>query len=112
MKRPQGGKRARYFEDDERPGAEEPGPEDEISDDDDLMKVDNADSPDKVPGVTPDNEEEAKKPRISEKAARNEEVYLDLLAKAEEKPEFWMNETEKATKIFLSSYFRDKGLLW
>jgi hypothetical protein len=39
VKRPQAGRKPRYDEDDDRPGAEEPGPEDEMSDDD-IMQVD------------------------------------------------------------------------
>ncbi|PVF95525.1 hypothetical protein CPB86DRAFT_738689 [Serendipita vermifera] len=107
---PKGKKRVIYEEDDNRPGAEEPGIESDISDEDLMAPVEGAnkteEQEEEAPEEEPDSLEEAAIKQV------NEERYQRLLSLAEERPLFWISDPEKATKIFLSSHFRDRGLMW
>lgn len=93
------------MDDDEALDGHNSGPEDELSDED-LMAA-NAE-----PDVPADDEPDPHDKEEEERLARMEEKYQDLLALREERTHFWTQEPEKATKIFLSSHFRDKGLMW
>lgn len=106
MKKPHGKKTPNYEIDDERPHTEDPGIEEDGSDEEN-MEMESAELETVISEVLPtiNKDEEAKR-------KKNEETYQKLLAAREERPYFWVNETEKATKIFFSSYFRDKGLMW
>lgn len=104
VKRPHSKKKSRFV-DDEGPKGPQSGPEDDTSDED-LMVVDGD-------PVTVSDEESPNLDAEEEKRnARNEEAYQQFLAAREERPHFWVEETEKAVKVFLSSHFRDKGLMW
>jgi hypothetical protein len=103
---PKGKRRVIYEEDDERPGAEEPGIESDISDEDLMAPVEGAKQNEEVEVEEPDSAEEEAIRQM------NEEKYYKLIALAEERPLFWINDPERATKIFLSSHFRDRGLMW
>jgi hypothetical protein len=104
VKRPHLKKKSQYVDDNEGPEGPQSGPEDDISDED-LMGVD-------ADPTTVSDEEPNKRDKDDVLNARNEEAYQQLLAAREERPHFWVQETEKAVKVFLSSHFRDKGLMW
>lgn len=93
--------------DDERPLAEEPGLDEDLSDEDLLNVEATAAAPE------PTIQEEPPTSKIdTTKVDRNQEKYEQLLAAREDRTDFWLKETEKATKIYFSSYYRDKGLMW
>ncbi|KAG8856631.1 hypothetical protein FRB91_000529 [Serendipita sp. 411] len=55
---------------------------------------------------------EDKRQSRDERLARNDYTFHRLRSLAEERTEYWVSDPETATKIFLSSYFRDRGLMW
>lgn len=93
------------MEDNEVSGGPASDPEDDISDEDPMVVT--AD-----PLVTSDQESGKLGADEGKMSARNEEIYQKLLAAREERPYFWVQETEKAIKVFLSSHFQDRGLMW
>lgn len=106
VKKPQG-RKSRLPEDDERPLVElNPGLEDDMSEEEDLMEVD---SQTPIEGQV----EEGDARRLQEeRLARDYAKYERMIAAKDERTLFWVTEPEKATKIFLSSHFRDRGLMW
>jgi hypothetical protein len=105
VKKPFGKKTPKYEVDDERPLAEEPGLDEDLSDED-LLNAE-------ATAPKPDIQEEPLTSKIDDtKVDRDQEKYERLLAAREDRTDFWLKEPEKATKIYFSSYFRDKGLMW
>lgn len=45
-------------------------------------------------------------------ADKNWAKYQELLRQKDERMDFFVEKTEEATKIFFSSFYHDKGLLW
>ena len=98
----------------EEEGAQEPGtrdPDDDLSDDDLLAPAEGqlAAAPPESSGTkTTSNDDEMKRSLEAKNWAR----YQELLRQNDERMDFFVDKTEQATKIFLSSHYHDKGLLW
>lgn len=106
VKRPNPNKKSNYVDDDEGANGNDSGPDEELSDDDPMdVNVDPVLSDEEPTATAGEKKEE-------ERLARIEEAYQQLLNAREERTFFWVQEPEKATKVFLSSHFRDKGLMW
>jgi hypothetical protein len=95
-------------------GAQEPGagdPDEDLSDDDLPAPAEGqlAAAPPE-PGETKSTSNNDEMKRSLE--ARNWARYQELLRQNDERIEFFVDKTEQATKIFFSSYYHDKGLLW
>ena len=98
----------------EEEGAQEPGagdPDEDLSDDDLPAPAEGqlaAAPPESGETKTTSNDDEMKRSL----EARNWARYQELLRQNDERMDFFVNKTEQATKIFLSSFYHDKGLLW
>jgi hypothetical protein len=98
----------------EEEAAQEPetGDADEdVSDDDLLGPTESRDAapPDESGGTkTTSNDDETKR-RLE---AKNWARYQELLRQKDERMDFFVEKAEEATKIFFSSFYHDKGLLW
>jgi len=98
----------------EEEGAQQPeagDPGEDVSDDDLLNPTggQHAAAPSESGGIkTPFNDDETKKKLEAKNWAR----YQDLLRQKDERMDFFVEKTEEATRIYFSSYYHDKGLLW
>ncbi|KAG8818182.1 hypothetical protein FRC17_010911 [Serendipita sp. 399] len=118
VKKPQKSRRPTYSDDDEdaplpekqgnleqRDGGDE---EDDVDDDDEVMHPE----PAVDLSAFSAKEKEQKEQLRGERMTKNTDTYHRLRSLAEERTDYWISDPETATKIFLSSYFRDRGLMW
>lgn len=94
--------------------AQEPetgGDDEDVSDDDLLGPTESRDAgaPSESGGTkTTFNDDEMKRRMEAKNWAR----YQELLRQKDERMDFFVEKTEEATRIFFSSFYHDKGLLW
>ncbi|KIM25869.1 hypothetical protein M408DRAFT_330875 [Serendipita vermifera MAFF 305830] len=105
VRRPNPQQKSHYVDDNENPNDNNGGPDNDSGDDDLIDGIEE-------PVILSDEEPSEREKEDEKKAAREEELYQKLLALRDERTQFWVQEPEKATRIFLSSHFRDKGLMW
>lgn len=87
------------------------GDEEDVSDDDLLGPTESRDdaAPAESGGTkTTFNDDEMKRRQEAKNWAR----YQELLRQKDERMDFFVEKTEEATRIFFSSFYHDKGLLW
>jgi len=85
--------------------------DEDVSDDDLLGPTESQDAAaPSEPGGTKItfNDDEAKRKQEAKNWAR----YQELLRQKDERIDYFVEKTEEATRIFLSSFYHDKGLLW
>jgi hypothetical protein len=92
-------------------GPETGDPDEGVSDDDllDPTEGQHAAAPSEPGGTkTTFNDGEMKRRLESKNWSR----YQELLRQKDERMDFFVEKTEEATRIFFSSFYHDKGLLW
>ena len=92
-------------------GGADGGADGDVSDDDLLGPTESQHvvAPSESGGpITTSNDDEMNK-RLGDK---NWARYQELLRQKDERMDFFIEKTEEATKIFFSSFYHDKGLLW
>ncbi|KAG8870829.1 hypothetical protein FRC20_011280 [Serendipita sp. 405] len=110
VKKPQRLRKPVYSEDEDTPFTDKP--ENLVEDNDE--EDDDVETPEPNVDVTVFSAKDTEDKRQSrdERLARNDDTFHRLRSLAEERTEYWVSDPETATKIFLSSYFRDRGLMW
>lgn len=98
----------------EEEGAQQPdsGDLDEGVSDDDLLNPtegQHAAAPSESGGIKPTYNDDGTKKKLE---AKNWARYQGLLRQKDERMDFFVEKPEEATKIYFSSYYHDKGLLW
>ncbi len=86
--------------------------EDEDVSDDDLLgptEGGHAAAPSETGGTTTTFNDNETKRRLEDKSWAR---YQELLRQKDERVDFFVEKTEEATRIFFSSFYHDKGLLW
>ena len=91
--------------------AENGDPDEGVSDDDLLGPTEgqNAAAPSESGGTRSTLNDEETKRRLE---AKNWARYQELLRQKDERMDIFVENPEEATRIFFSSYYHDKGLLW
>ena len=85
--------------------------DEDVSDDDLLGPTEgrNATAPSETGGTTTTFNNYEMKKRLEDKTWAR---YQELLRQKDERVDFFLEKTEEATRIFFSSFYHDKGLLW
>lgn len=85
--------------------------DEDVSDDDLLDPTEGRDAaaPSETGGTTTIFNDYEMKRRLEDKSWAR---YQELMRQKDERVDFFLEKTEEATRIFFSSFYHDKGLLW